>query len=70
MTKAEKIRRALRLDPMDDLRYGSGVDGRGWYLRRFGASSRYLGASYSALEAWLEDTQERRAEFERDKRNR
>lgn len=70
MSKAEKIRRALRLDPMDDLRYGSGVDGRGWYLRRFGASSRYLGASYSALEAWLENNQERRAEFERDKRNR
>lgn len=64
----EKIRSALALDPMDALWFGSGMDGRGWYLRRFGASERYLGESYEALRPWLEELEERRAEFERNKR--
>ena len=70
MTKAEKIRRALALDPMDDLWFGSGMDGRGWYLRRFGRSERYLGTSYADLQPWLQESIERRAEFERSKRAR
>ena len=69
MNKTEKIRRALALDPMDALWYRRRY-GRGWYLRRFGASERYLGESYDALRPWLEELEERRAEFERNKRGK
>lgn len=70
MTKAETIRAALRLDPMDHLRFGTGISGQGWYLRRFGQSERYLGASYAALRDWLEHLEQQRAQDEREYQRR
>lgn len=70
MNKAEKIRETLRLDPMDHLRFGTGLNGRGWYLQRFGQDERYLGTSYDALQDWFEHLQQQREQYERERATR